>query len=312
MRKSLFLMLILVTSCGGGGGGSSQPPTIPTTNASPIINNAVSEIEIEEGMMNVLTIQASDPDGDSLRYMLSGEDPSYFNISGEGEITFRESSVYDQKNKYSIVVEVSDNQITASKSFVIYLLKVCTDSLLDFDVCFGDKNTSLDYDRQGDYPTWDDTDSDCQNNRHEVLIQEHIDDDANHPLTFSSSDNCYVQSGKWYDPYDDAYYYLTSEVQIDHVVALYEAHISGVWYFPDEKKRKFANSLENDDQLIAVGASSNQQKGASNPSQWMPSNSSYHCEYLRKWVGIKSFYRLNIDMTEKDSILESYNNSSCD
>ena len=130
MRKSLFLMLILVTSCGGGGGGSSQPPTIPTTNASPIINNAVSEIEIEEGMMNVLAIQASDPDGDSLRYMLSGEDPSYFNISGEGEITFRESSVYDQKNKYSIVVEVSDNQITASKSFVIYLLKVCTDSLL--------------------------------------------------------------------------------------------------------------------------------------------------------------------------------------
>ena len=67
MRKSLFLMLILVTSCGGGGGGSSQPPTIPTTNASPVINNAVSEIEIEEGMMNVLTIQASDPDGDSLR-----------------------------------------------------------------------------------------------------------------------------------------------------------------------------------------------------------------------------------------------------
>ena len=134
MRKSLFLMLILVTSCGGGGGGSSQPPTIPTTNTSPIINNAVSEIKIEEGMMNVLTIQASDPDGDSLRYMLSGEDPSYFNISGEGEITFRESSVYDQKNKYSIVVEVSDNQITASKSFVIYLLKVCSDSLLDFDV----------------------------------------------------------------------------------------------------------------------------------------------------------------------------------
>ena len=124
MRKSLFLMLILVTSCGGGGGGSSQPPTIPTTNASPIINNVVSEIEIEEGMMNVLTIQASDPDGDSLRYMLSGEDPSYFNISGEGEITFRESSVYDQKNKYSIVVEVSDNQLTASKSFVIYL-KLC-------------------------------------------------------------------------------------------------------------------------------------------------------------------------------------------
>ena len=185
MRKSLFLMLILVTSLWWRWRGKFlKPPTIPTTNASPVINNAVSEIEIEEGMMNVLTIQASDPDGDSLRYMLGGEDPSYFNISGEGEITFRESSVYDQKNKYSIVVEVSDNQITASKSFVIYLLKVCTDSLLDFDVCFGDKNTSVDYDRQGDYPTWDDTDSDCQNNRHEVLIQEHIDDDANHLFNF--------------------------------------------------------------------------------------------------------------------------------
>jgi len=312
MKKILCFMMVALISCGGGGGSSSQPPTTPpNTNSPPVINTTVSEIEIEEGIINVLTLQASDSDGDSLRYSLSGEDPSYFNISGEGEITFRETSVYDQKNKYAITVEVSDNQLTTSKNFIIYLLKVCTDSLLGFDVCIGDKVTSVYYDRDGDYPTWDDSDSDCQSNRHEVLIQEHIDNDANNPLTYTSSEECYVQSGKWYDPYDDVYYFLASEVQIDHVVALYEAHISGAWYFPDEKKRKFANSLENDDQLIAVGASSNQQKGASSPVTWLPSNLLYRCEYLRKWVSLKAHFRLNIDNQEKQSILDYNTDFSC-
>ena len=42
------------------------------------------------------------------------------------------------------------------------------------------------YDRDADYPTWDDTDEDGISNRHEVLVAQHIDDDPNNPLVMSS------------------------------------------------------------------------------------------------------------------------------
>ncbi len=38
------------------------------------------------------------------------------------------------------------------------------------------------YDRDADYPTWDDTDEDGISNRHEVLVAQHIDDDPNNPF----------------------------------------------------------------------------------------------------------------------------------
>ena len=63
-------------------------------------------------------------------------------------------------------------------------MRVCSDSFLGKTVCFEEENTTVEYDRSNDYPTWQDWDGDCQNNRHEVLESEHIDDDSNHPLSF--------------------------------------------------------------------------------------------------------------------------------
>jgi hypothetical protein len=177
-------------------------------------------------------------------------------------------------------------------------------------VCFEDENLTAEYNRDRDYPTWEDWDSDCQNNRHEVLISEHIDDDQNHPLVLSS-DGCYVDSGKWFDPYDNIYYFNSSEVQIDHVVALFESHKSGAWNFPAKRKLRFANNIDFDDLLIAVGGSSNSKKGSYDPASWMPSNISYACDYLNKWLNIKSEFRLSVDEDEKASIEELYDMYGC-
>ena len=198
----------------------------------------------------------------------------------------------------------------ASQQLKIYLLRVCDELFLGYEVCLEEENLTITYDRQTDYPTWQDWDGDCQNNRHEVLINEHIDDDQNHPLVLSS-DNCYVNSGKWYDPYDNIYFYNSSEVQIDHVVALYEAHKSGAWYFPAARKLKFANNIDFDDLLIAVGGSSNSKKSSFDPASWMPSNIDYSCEYLRKWLNIKAEFRLSIDEDEKIAIESLYNTNNC-
>jgi hypothetical protein len=194
---------------------------------------------------------------------------------------------------------------------------ICKNTLIGFSVCYGEENTTSFYDRDKDYPTWKDTDGDCQNNRHEVLIYEHINDDSLHPLTFTDSNQCSVASGKWYDPYDDIYYYSASDLHIDHVVPLYDAHKSGAWDFPELKKIKFANTLDVPEQLMAVGASSNLSKSSWDPSGWYtnpgwkPNNSSYHCQYLQNWVKIKSIYRLNIDSAERAAIEKAYLESSC-
>ena len=166
------------------------------------------------------------------------------------------------------------------------------------------------YDRDADYPTWDDTDEDGISNRHEVLVAQHIDDDPNNPLVMSSSGQAAV-SGKWYDPFDDVYYYEASNVQIDHVVALYESHISGAgaWTSATEK-RTYANTgnkaegtlPETSHQFLAVGGNSNGAKGSSDPTEWMPNNTAYHCTYLKKWVEVKHINDLYFDQAEYDFI----------
>jgi len=43
----------------------------------------------------------------------------------------------------------------------------------------------------------------------------------------------------------------------------------------------------------------------------MPDNSSYYCEYLDKWLNIKSEFRLGIDSDEKDAIENYYQENGC-
>ena len=309
--KQLFAVILsssFLLSCGGGGGGSDITP--PDPNTAPFFLDNIEEVEVDEFQISVVTISASDNDGDLLQYSLSGNDPSYFSITNQGVITFKQPQNYFDKNEFSISVNVTDNIVSTTQPLSVFLLRLCSDSFLGKIVCFEEENISVEYDRQNDYPTWQDWDGDCQNNRHEVLESEHIDDDSNHPLIFSS-DGCFVNSGKWLDPYDNLYYFSSSEVQIDHVVALFEAHKSGAWSFPAERKLKFANNIDLDDLLIAVGGSSNASKGSSDPSDWMPSNSSHNCEYLNKWLDIKSVFRLGIDSDEREAILKLYQENNC-
>ena len=303
----LFTSLFVISACGGG---SSSGSGEIMTNAAPYFINNIGEIEVDELQTGVATIEANDLDGDLLQYSLSGNDPSYFAISNQGVITFNQTPDYNVKNEFSIVIDVTDNIVSISQSLTVYLLRVCNEDFLGFKVCFEDENLTAEYNRDRDYPTWEDWDSDCQNNRHEVLISEHIDDDQNHPLVLSS-DGCYVDSGKWFDPYDNIYYFNSSEVQIDHVVALFESHKSGAWNFPAKRKLRFANNIDFDDLLIAVGGSSNSKKGSYDPASWMPSNISYACDYLNKWLNIKSEFRLSVDEDERASIEELYDIYSC-
>ncbi|MFC7220569.1 HNH endonuclease family protein [Streptomyces polyrhachis] len=113
--------------------------------------------------------------------------------------------------------------------------------------------------------------------------------------------NCAAASGSWYSPYDGATWYLASDIDIDHVVPLAEAWRSGASSWTTSKRQSFANDLGTA-QLIAVTDNVNQSKGDSDPDQWMPPRSSYHCTYARMWVWVKYHWGLSLESSEKSAL----------
>lgn len=85
-------------------------------------------------------------------------------------------------------------------------------------------------------------------------------------------------------------------VDIDHLVPLKEAYLSGADTWSPEKKEAYANYLGNPNHLVAVSASANRSKGAKDPSEWMPEiNQDW---YIREWIRVKTEWALSYDSAE--------------
>ena len=168
--------------------------------------------------------------------------------------------------------------------------------------CHGSKKTpqrnqpAQTYNRSN-WGNWVDADGDCQNTRHEVLIEESLV-----PVTFKTDRKCIVVYGKWIDPYTGGTFTMASLLDVDHVVPLKEAYLSGAKNWSRSRKRQYANSLQNKDHLIAVYRGANRSKGAKDIAQWLPSNPDYHKEYIRIWIEIKEAWGLKIDSAERQVI----------
>jgi hypothetical protein len=114
---------------------------------------------------------------------------------------------------------------------------------------------------------------------------------------------CKITDGSWYSAYDAKTYTDPSKLDIDHMVPLANAWRSGADTWTDEQRGEFANDLTRP-QLIAVSATTNRAKGDQDPSQWKPANRSYWCEYARRWIAVKSFWKLAVTEREKSALRE--------
>ena len=150
---------------------------------------------------------------------------------------------------------------------------------------------NADYNRKN-WRHWIDVDRDCQNTRQEMLITQ-----SQKEVVFKTDRGCTVLSGLWFDPYSNKMFKRASNVDIDHVVPLKEAYLSGGKDWSRFQKRRFANDTQN---LLIVSARLNRQKGAKDPARWLPPKN--QCFYVNLWVGIKNKYGLKMDSTEKSFI----------
>ncbi|WP_425571038.1 HNH endonuclease family protein [Rugosimonospora acidiphila] len=142
------------------------------------------------------------------------------------------------------------------------------------------------------FPTWDTISGTCDT-RETVLKR-----DGTGVATNSA---CTATSGTWHSPYDGATWTAASDVDIDHVVTLKNAWVSGAWAWTTSKRESFANDLT-DPQLIAVTDNINESKGDKSPDAWKPPLTSYYCTYARMWVRSKYVWALTVTSAEKTAL----------
>ena len=172
---------------------------------------------------------------------------------------------------------------------------VTSDQLLRIDEVSPDLPS---YDRD-DWRHWVDGDKDCQNTRHEVLIEESLA-----KVAFKTDRKCQVATGEWFAPYTGETVTDATRLDIDHMIPLKNAHNSGGWAWDKSRKAAFANDMSYVDHLIAVTASANRKKGARGPEAWKPTNKGYWCDYAVDWVRIKIDWDLSATKAEWGALQE--------
>ena len=155
-------------------------------------------------------------------------------------------------------------------------------------------DTAHAYDRDR-FEHWSDADADGCNTRYEVLIEE-----STTPVSVSA--DCRLTGGTWVSPYDGFATTDVSQIQIDHVVALAEAWRSGAWSWTDAQRQAFANDLGVDYALTAASGVANQAKADKDPAGWLPTNTSYICEYATSWALVKYRWSLSVDDGELEAL----------
>ena len=83
-KQLIIISTALLISCGGGGGGGSSDSSSPgggygnTVNTAPNITNTDTNISVQENQTSAFTVNATDSEGDTLSYSISGSDSSIF------------------------------------------------------------------------------------------------------------------------------------------------------------------------------------------------------------------------------------------
>lgn len=163
-----------------------------------------------------------------------------------------------------------------------------------------------DYSRQAFGTAWKDVDGNGCNQRDDVLLRDAV---PGTPVV-QQQGRCPhdVLGGTWIDPYTGATMTFddlkdqrqAQAVQIDHVVPLAEAWISGAHAWKPQRRERFANDLT---VLVASDGPTNASKGSHDPAAWRP-RLPFQCSYATHWIDVKHRWKLAIDASESRALSE--------
>ncbi|KAK8110129.1 uncharacterized protein PG998_006586 [Apiospora kogelbergensis] len=124
------------------------------------------------------------------------------------------------------------------------------------------------------------------------------------PTWITISGTCNTRDGE--SPYDGGSWTQASDLDIDHMVPLKNAWISGADQWTTDKRREFANDVDRP-QLWAVTDSVNSSKSDKSPDAWKPPLASFYCVYARSWVQVKAHWELTVTSAEKAALTSMLN-----
>lgn len=162
------------------------------------------------------------------------------------------------------------------------------------------------YNRKVHFGTWIlDPDGSCMNTRGKVLVR-----DTHKTVSFNAN-GCTVSKGEWLDPYTAKTFTAASDIQIDHLVPLKNAYMTGAHEWDYQKRCLYANYLGNNFHLLSVYGKENLHKSDKSPSGYMPPNANYKCQYLKEWLEVKVIWSLRVTPKEAEAIKNIYTSENC-
>lgn len=164
------------------------------------------------------------------------------------------------------------------------------------------------YERRTHFGRWinDPDDDTCQNTRAKVLVR-----DSAGPVTFRNDKKCVVDTGAWEDQYTGLTLNNARQVQVDHLVPLKHAYVTGASNWDFRARCLYANFMGNKHHLIPVYAHENMSKGDSGPDRYIPPNQNITCDYLKTWMKVKIAWRLILPAEEMSAIMNLIKQNGC-
>ena len=114
-----------------------------------------------------------------------------------------------------------------------------------------------------------------------------------------------AELGDIFSPYTCARFGSRWETEIEHMVAVSEAHDSGLCAADRETKRRFASELRN---LTLAAPVVNRGKGAKDAADWLPETN--RCWFAGRVVEVRRAYALTIDVREANALEAVLSNCS--
>ena len=111
---------VIVVDVLDGGFTTSQEVSINIidVNEAPVFSSSNS-LSADENQTSVATLSASDPEGTTITYGISGVDVSSLSISSDGVLTFNSAPNFESKNTYSITASAGDGVNTTTQDITI-------------------------------------------------------------------------------------------------------------------------------------------------------------------------------------------------
>lgn len=137
--------------------------------------------------------------------------------------------------------------------------------------------------------------------------------DLDDVVTRYGTNGCVVQLGTLQpDPYsgtDLPYERGNNQVEIDHMVSLWDAWRSGASGWDAQQLREFGNDPLN---LLAVSATANGSKSNKTADQWVPPHKDYRCEFIARQISVKAEYDLSVTRAEFDAMVAHLESPHCE